>query len=363
MAAKTTLVAARVRSSATTRNADFAQTPEPSGLKEKAARVTQRAQAALRRADASRDAPALRLPPGGRRRAGVVGGPQGPDARSGRPAPRDARRGSSARLSRLRGQHPEGTVRRRQRHRMGSRHVQARRRRRSGRRDRQRQDQVHLAWQEAARRVHAREDQGARGRERRAVAAPQGPRRVLRPEVRSREASGVGQERQDARTTSPRTSAPRRGSRNRRRGSAGDPALRASSAIRLPHPKALMLATLVDKPFDDPDWLFEIKWDGYRALCTIDDGKLSLVSRNGLDMLARFPDLRGARDGLRERSGHGRRRDREPRLARALVVSAPAGVAEETRGGSPTSPSTCSMPTAPICDRNRSRSARRGSSD
>jgi bifunctional non-homologous end joining protein LigD len=70
-------------------------------------------------------------------------------------------------------------------------------------------------------------------------------------------------------------------------------ARRRSSVQRdpLPHPKALMLATLVDEPFDDPDWLFEIKWDGYRALCTVDDGKLSLVSRNGLDMLARFPDL------------------------------------------------------------------------
>jgi bifunctional non-homologous end joining protein LigD len=59
----------------------------------------------------------------------------------------------------------------------------------------------------------------------------------------------------------------------------------------LPHPKSLMLATLVEKPFDDPGWLFEIKWDGYRALCTIEKEKLSLVSRNGLDMLRRFPDL------------------------------------------------------------------------
>jgi bifunctional non-homologous end joining protein LigD len=59
----------------------------------------------------------------------------------------------------------------------------------------------------------------------------------------------------------------------------------------LPHLKGLMLATLVDGPFDDPDWLFEIKWDGYRALCTVDDGKLSLVSRNGLDLLKRFPNL------------------------------------------------------------------------
>lgn len=59
------------------------------------------------------------------------------------------------------------------------------------------------------------------------------------------------------------------------------------------------LATLVDEPFDDDDWIFEIKWDGYRAICTIDtDGKLSLVSRNGLDLLARFPDLSALRDAF-----------------------------------------------------------------
>ncbi|HEX4012517.1 MAG TPA: non-homologous end-joining DNA ligase [Candidatus Cybelea sp.] len=60
----------------------------------------------------------------------------------------------------------------------------------------------------------------------------------------------------------------------------------------LPNVKGLMLATLVDTPFDDPEWLFEIKWDGYRALCTVEDGKLSVVSRNGVDMLERFPSLR-----------------------------------------------------------------------
>jgi bifunctional non-homologous end joining protein LigD len=26
-----------------------------------------------------------------------------------------------------------------------------------------------------------------------------------------------------------------------------------------------MLATLVDQPFDDPDWIYEVKWDGYRG--------------------------------------------------------------------------------------------------
>jgi bifunctional non-homologous end joining protein LigD len=30
-----------------------------------------------------------------------------------------------------------------------------------------------------------------------------------------------------------------------------------------------MLATTVDEPFDSPDWLFEIKWDGYRAVAFI----------------------------------------------------------------------------------------------
>ncbi|HEY9085533.1 MAG TPA: non-homologous end-joining DNA ligase [Candidatus Tyrphobacter sp.] len=61
---------------------------------------------------------------------------------------------------------------------------------------------------------------------------------------------------------------------------------------RIPSPKSVMLATLVAKPFDDDDWLFEIKWDGYRAICTVDaDGKLSLRSRNALDLLARFPQM------------------------------------------------------------------------
>jgi bifunctional non-homologous end joining protein LigD len=27
-----------------------------------------------------------------------------------------------------------------------------------------------------------------------------------------------------------------------------------------------MKATLVDEPFDEPGWLFEVKWDGYRAI-------------------------------------------------------------------------------------------------
>jgi bifunctional non-homologous end joining protein LigD len=67
----------------------------------------------------------------------------------------------------------------------------------------------------------------------------------------------------------------------------------------LPRLRSVMLATLIDAPFDDDGWLFEVKWDGYRAICTIDEkGALTLVSRNGLDMLARFPPLRDLADAF-----------------------------------------------------------------
>ena len=52
-----------------------------------------------------------------------------------------------------------------------------------------------------------------------------------------------------------------------------------------------MLATPIDKPFEDPDWLFEIKWDGYRALSFIERGRLRLLSRNQNDFTAQFPEL------------------------------------------------------------------------
>lgn len=41
-----------------------------------------------------------------------------------------------------------------------------------------------------------------------------------------------------------------------------------------------MLATLVDQPFDEPGWVYEVKWDGYRALAFMNKGKVELKSRN-----------------------------------------------------------------------------------
>ena len=53
-----------------------------------------------------------------------------------------------------------------------------------------------------------------------------------------------------------------------------------------------MLAVSVEKPFDDPEWLYEIKWDGYRAVSFIEDGRVRLVSRNQNDLTGEFPELR-----------------------------------------------------------------------
>jgi bifunctional non-homologous end joining protein LigD len=52
-----------------------------------------------------------------------------------------------------------------------------------------------------------------------------------------------------------------------------------------------MLATLTDKPFDDPDWVFETKWDGFRAIAVVRPGHASLYSRNGNDISRRYPAI------------------------------------------------------------------------
>ena len=63
-----------------------------------------------------------------------------------------------------------------------------------------------------------------------------------------------------------------------------------------------MLATTAAAAFDDPKWLFELKWDGYRALARVErDGSVAIVSRNGNDFAAKFPELAALRDAFAER--------------------------------------------------------------
>ena len=54
-----------------------------------------------------------------------------------------------------------------------------------------------------------------------------------------------------------------------------------------------MRATLADAPFDDPAWLFEVKWDGYRVETVVRDGHARLWTRNQQDAARYFPDLAG----------------------------------------------------------------------
>jgi bifunctional non-homologous end joining protein LigD len=52
-----------------------------------------------------------------------------------------------------------------------------------------------------------------------------------------------------------------------------------------------MLATLTDKPFDNPDWVFETKWDGFRAIAVATPGQATLYSRNLNDISRKYPSI------------------------------------------------------------------------
>jgi bifunctional non-homologous end joining protein LigD len=62
-------------------------------------------------------------------------------------------------------------------------------------------------------------------------------------------------------------------------------------AIKLPDFVELQLATLVDEVPSGDEWFHEVKFDGYRALCRIDDGKVKFLTRNGLDWSGKFSSL------------------------------------------------------------------------
>jgi bifunctional non-homologous end joining protein LigD len=67
--------------------------------------------------------------------------------------------------------------------------------------------------------------------------------------------------------------------------------LSAAKDAKLPSFIEPMAATLTDKPFRDDDWLFEIKWDGYRVEAVVRDGTARMYTRNGNDAEAYFPKL------------------------------------------------------------------------
>ena len=66
-----------------------------------------------------------------------------------------------------------------------------------------------------------------------------------------------------------------------------------SDAPKAPMPRNIrpMLASPAERPFDHPDWLFEVKWDGYRAIAEVEGGQVRLYSRNMLAFHRRYSPI------------------------------------------------------------------------
>jgi bifunctional non-homologous end joining protein LigD len=75
------------------------------------------------------------------------------------------------------------------------------------------------------------------------------------------------------------------------------------NAAKSPLPESLRpaLASLAAAPFSSDDWLFEIKWDGIRALAVIEDGKTKLLSRSGRAISKEYPEFQNLAKHVRAR--------------------------------------------------------------
>jgi len=67
--------------------------------------------------------------------------------------------------------------------------------------------------------------------------------------------------------------------------------LPGARAASMPSEISVTLAKLADKPFSDPGWLFEIKWDGIRTVALVEKGSVRLFSRSKRDVTSEFPEF------------------------------------------------------------------------
>ncbi len=67
--------------------------------------------------------------------------------------------------------------------------------------------------------------------------------------------------------------------------------LRGAQSAPMPDEISVTLAKLGDKPFSDPQWLFEIKWDGIRTVAFIEIGKVRLSARSKRDVTVEYPEF------------------------------------------------------------------------
>lgn len=64
--------------------------------------------------------------------------------------------------------------------------------------------------------------------------------------------------------------------------------LKKAPKSKIPTDIKPMLATLVDEPFDNSNWVYEVKWDGYRALAYLQNGEVNLLSRNNKSFIEKY---------------------------------------------------------------------------
>jgi len=70
-----------------------------------------------------------------------------------------------------------------------------------------------------------------------------------------------------------------------------DVLLKKGKKGKIPEAVKPMLATLVNEPFDNPEWTFEVKWDGYRSIAYINKGTIELSSRNNKSFTEKYYPL------------------------------------------------------------------------
>jgi bifunctional non-homologous end joining protein LigD len=80
---------------------------------------------------------------------------------------------------------------------------------------------------------------------------------------------------------------------NRAAKSTGKQKTAASKGTRqaMPDKVSPMLCTLTKEPLNDPDFLYEIKWDGYRIIAYVNKGKVRMDSRSALDYTKKYPPV------------------------------------------------------------------------
>jgi bifunctional non-homologous end joining protein LigD len=67
----------------------------------------------------------------------------------------------------------------------------------------------------------------------------------------------------------------------------------AEDAVHSAMPEEMepMQATRIEKPFNDPNFIYEVKWDGYRIVARVQKGKVKLFSRKGLDYTSKYQEI------------------------------------------------------------------------